>query len=195
MYSLPLVFNGFFYLNSQVVDGLLYISSLCCAATQRAGFVVENQTRHRAVREVSSKKDGMAGRGSDFSERLSLLERAFSRWDNEGRAGAGSREHPAATGAADVLPLSNAELVQLQIRVIALENLVTVLLMDSSERQLDLVREMAAYISPRSGFTQHRLTVHAAARMINLAESADHLRGLRLDRGSLDGSVDPKSQL
>ena len=137
----------------------------------------------------------MADRESDFSERLSLLERAFSQSDNECRAGAGTREHPAAAGAADVLPLSNAELVQLQIRVIALENLVTVLLMDSSERRLDLVREMAAYISPRWGYTQHRLTVHAAARMINLAESADHLRGLRLDRGSLVGTPDPASQL
>lgn len=137
----------------------------------------------------------MADRESDFSERARLLERALSRWDNEGGAGAGGREHPASTGAADAPPLSNAELVQLQIRVIALENLITVLLTDSSERQLDLIREMAAYISPRSGYTPHRLTVRAAARMISLAEAADHLRGLRFDKESLDDPSHPESQL
>ena len=40
---------------------------------------------------------------------------------------------------------SNAELVQLRIRVIALENLVIALLAEASDRQLDLAREMAAY--------------------------------------------------
>jgi hypothetical protein len=121
--------------------------------------------------------------GSQPSERARLREKAFSRWDNEGGAGAGGREHPAA-GTAEVPPLSNAELVQLQVRVIALENLLTVLLADSSEQQLDLIREMAAYISPRRGCTPHRLTVHAAARMISLAQAAGHLRGLRSDMQS-----------
>ena len=48
----------------------------------------------------------------------------------------------------------------------------------SSERQLDLAREMATYISPRPGYTPHHLTVHAAARMISLIDSAGHLRTL-----------------
>lgn len=75
-----------------------------------------------------------------------------------------------------VVQLTNAELVQLRIRVIALENLVITLLADTSERQRMLAREMANYISPRPGFTEHPLTIHAAAQMIHLVERADHFR-------------------
>jgi len=121
----------------------------------------------------------MSDAPSDSSERDRLRERAFSRWANEGGAGEGGREHPASTERhPETPPLTNAELVQLQIRVIALENLLMVLLATASDRQLDLAREMAAYISPRPGFTPHRLTVHAAARMINLVAGAGHLRAL-----------------
>ena len=128
---------------------------------------------------------------SDSSERDRLRERAFSRWDNEGGAGEGGREHPASTVMqSQAPPLANAELVQLQIRVIALENLLMVLLADASDRQLDLAREMAAYISPRPGFTPHRLTVHAAARMINLVEGAGHLRALSAAERVSDASPD-----
>jgi len=55
---------------------------------------------------------------------------------------------------------------------------VIALLAEAPDRQLDLVREMAAYISPRPGFTQHPLTVHAAAEMIDLVERALHFRGV-----------------
>lgn len=79
----------------------------------------------------------------------------------------------------DVPPLTNAELVRLQIRVIALENLVIALLTDTSDRQLDLVRETAAYISPRPGFTPHRLTIHASREMIRLVERAARFEDLR----------------
>ena len=82
-----------------------------------------------------------------------------------------SREPPS-----DVPPLTNAELVQLQIRVIALENLVIALLAQAREPQLDLARDMAAYISPRPGFTPHRLTIHAAAEMISLVDRASKFR-------------------
>lgn len=68
--------------------------------------------------------------------------------------------------------LTNAELVQLQIRVIALENLVISLLADRSDQQLESAREMAAYISPRPGYTPHRLTTHAADQMTHLVERA-----------------------
>ena len=74
--------------------------------------------------------------------------------------------------------MTNAELVKLRVRVIALENLVISLLAQSSDRQLDLVREMAAYISPRPGFTPHRLTIRAAAEMIHLVERAGHFRDI-----------------
>jgi hypothetical protein len=72
--------------------------------------------------------------------------------------------------------LTNAELVQLRVRVIALENLPIALLAEASERQLGVAREMATYILPKPGSTHHPLTVHAAARMIDLVERAGHFR-------------------
>ena len=108
--------------------------------------------------------------------------RALSRWDNEGGAIPRGVEGALAPGEApsEAPVLTNAELVQLRIRVIALENVVIALLAQAPDRQLDLVREMAAYISPRAGFTQHPLTVHAAAEMIHLVERALHFRGVML---------------
>ena len=76
----------------------------------------------------------------------------------------------------DVPQLTNTELVQLRIRVIALENLMISLLARTSDQELALVREMAAYISPRLGFTQHPMTLHAAAQMISLVERAGQFR-------------------
>lgn len=82
-----------------------------------------------------------------------------------------------ATGArAEVPPLTNAELVQLQVRMIALENLLVALLAQASEEQREMAREMAAFISPREGFTQHRLTLHAAAEIISLVDRAERFR-------------------
>ena len=121
----------------------------------------------------------MQDRETNSSERIRLRETALSRWDNEGGAGSGGRVHPSASSdgdSADVPPLTNAELVQLQIRVIALENVVMALMADASDRQLELVREMAACISPRPDHVQHRLTIHAAARMVGLVERATHFR-------------------
>lgn len=73
---------------------------------------------------------------------------------------------------AHVPTLANAELVQLQIRVIALENLVIAMLANAPLRQLELVREKAIHILPRPGFTPHRLTIAAAAEMNSLVERA-----------------------
>ncbi len=72
--------------------------------------------------------------------------------------------------------LTNAELVHLRVRVIALENLVIALLAEGSERQLAIARKMADYISPRPGFTQHPLTVHAAAQMTHSVDRAERFR-------------------
>ena len=106
-------------------------------------------------------------------------ERALARWEGEGGAGptgpdssSGYREPKAGSP-----PLTNAELVQLRVRVIALENLVIALLARTDEQQLEGIRQMAAYISPRHGFTAHRLTIHAAAEMISLVDRADQFRG------------------
>jgi len=70
-------------------------------------------------------------------------------------------------------PMTNAELVQLRIRVIALENLVIALLAEAPDRQLALAREMATYISPRNGFTPYPVTLRAADEMLSLVDRAD----------------------
>jgi hypothetical protein len=103
---------------------------------------------------------------------------ALSRWDNDGGAGPSRPQEGLISGdvQTEVPQLTNTELVQLRIRVIALENLVITLLAETSDRQLDLAREMAAYISPRPGFTHHPLTIHAAAQMIDLVDRAGHFR-------------------
>jgi len=102
---------------------------------------------------------------------------ALSRWDNDGGAVPGPKQEGLISGEVQSeSPLTNAELVQLRIRVIALENLVITLLATASERQLGLAREVAAYISPRPGFTHHPLTIHAADQMIDLIERAGQFR-------------------
>ena len=62
----------------------------------------------------------------------------------------------------------------LAIRLIALENLVIALLAGSSEYQLQLARDMVAYIEPRPGYTPHPMTLHAAAQMTHLVGRASH---------------------
>lgn len=108
-------------------------------------------------------------------------EMALSRWDNEGGAGPrGPQEGPiSAREQCEIPELTNAELVQLRIRVIALENIVISLLAEASDRQLDLIREMAAFISPRPGFTQHPLTIQAATQMINLVDRTGLFRAVK----------------
>ena len=76
----------------------------------------------------------------------------------------------------DIPELTNAELVALRIRVIALENLLISLLSTASDHQLEVAREMAGYIFPRPGFTQHPLTIHAAAHMVDLVERSLRFR-------------------
>lgn len=115
----------------------------------------------------------MSRKGRTLLERSRLRERALSRWEDEGGALVAGPQHGSAGDlAAEAPTLSNAELVQLQVRVIALENVVLALLSQASPRELELVRELAAYISPRPGFTPHRLTIHAAAQMVRLADRA-----------------------
>ncbi len=71
---------------------------------------------------------------------------------------------------------TNAELAHIRIRVIALEQMLIALLALASDRQLEVVRDMATYISPRPGYTNHPLTVHAAAQMNELLERACRFR-------------------
>ncbi len=109
-------------------------------------------------------------------QRRKLRQQALSRWDNEGGAIPALEELHA--GTPSVPPLTNAELVQLQVRVIALENLVIALLAEASDAQRELVRDMATYISPRLGFTRHPLTLHAATQMLHLMDRARHFSEL-----------------
>jgi hypothetical protein len=101
--------------------------------------------------------------------------RALSRWDNEGGATPAVPLPEPRSGAAEAPMPANgpAELGALHIRVIALENLVIALLATASDEQRAMAREMAGYISPRSGFTRHPLTIHAADHMVDLVERAD----------------------
>jgi tellurite resistance-related uncharacterized protein len=101
----------------------------------------------------------------------SQRQSALSTWEND------PRTSPDET-ATDVPELTNAELVQLRIRVIALENLVIALLAEASERQLAVARQMAACISPRPGFTHHPLTIQASAHMVGLVGRAEHFKAL-----------------
>ena len=114
----------------------------------------------------------------EFQDLSYLVRMALSRWENEGGAGCDHLDSASTPGPSqpDVPPLTNAELVQLQIRVIALENLVIALLTAATDRQLDMARDIPAYISPRPGFTPHRLTIHAAAEMTSLVKRAGHFK-------------------
>ncbi|MEO8618447.1 MAG: hypothetical protein ABI412_03695 [Sphingomicrobium sp.] len=64
----------------------------------------------------------------------------------------------------------------MRIRLITLENVVLALLAGAPESQSDLVLEMADYISPRPGFTPHRMTIEAAGQMRALVDRAAHYK-------------------
>ena len=95
----------------------------------------------------------------------------LSTWDDQGIVSALDSEAFSTPPA-----LTHAELVDLRVRVIALENLVVALLAEGSERQREVAREMAEYISPRPGFTQHPLTLHAAQQMVHSVERAERFQ-------------------
>ncbi len=101
-----------------------------------------------------------------------LRRRALSRWENEGGAITSAERETSV----DIPDLTNAELVHLRIRVIALENLMIAVLAEGSDRQRQMALDMAGYISPRPGFTQHPLTVQAAHHMTDLVHRAVHFR-------------------
>lgn len=103
---------------------------------------------------------------------------ALARWENEGGAEPdGAQQNPTWAGVRPHIPeLTNTELVQLRIRVIALENLVIALLAGVSEQPLATARGMSAHIAPRPGATNHPLTVAAAAHMDGLVVRSELFR-------------------
>ena len=94
------------------------------------------------------------------------------------RPAAESRQPPP-VATDDEPALSNAELVQLRVRVIALENMVIALMANAPQSPQAAVREMASYISPRPGYTPHALTLHAAGQMLSLVDRADRFQTLQ----------------
>ena len=108
---------------------------------------------------------------------FTLRQHALARWENEGgttisidgsRAGGAEQTH--------IPEMTNAEMVALRVRVIALENVLISLLATATDHQLKLIREMADYISPRPGFTAHPLTIHAAEHMVDLVDRSMRFR-------------------
>jgi len=115
----------------------------------------------------------------DLSAAAQLRQKALSRWDNEGGASPQGPQESLSTSerrAEHAPDVTNAEMVLLRVRLIAMENLVIALLAGASERQLELAREITGYISPRPGFTHHPLTVRAASHMGDLVERSGAFR-------------------
>src|SRR3546814_17475659 len=102
-------------------------------------------------------------------------DRAIGRWENHGGSSAGLHQQQMQTVAGEI---GDAEASNLRARLIALENLVVALLAGAPDGQSVLVREMAAYISPRPGATPHRLTVEAARNIPAPLERAAHYKSL-----------------
>lgn len=149
------------------------LDSMSCAASNRAPG--DAQAPDRGVCRACGAPTGSPAR--ERSDRSKQLQKAISRWENEG--GADGDQAPESSKSGEVqteVNLTNAELVQLQIRVIALENLVIALLAAATDQTPDLARAMATYISPRPGSTPHHLTIHAAAQMVHLVERSTLFR-------------------
>ena len=104
------------------------------------------------------------------------LEVALSIWENEGGARA-QRTQPQPAMQKEVPQSVSTELEHLRIRMIAMENLLIAMLAQAPDRQLELGCEMAAFISPRPGFSHHPRTVGAAAQMVHVLHRARHFQG------------------
>lgn len=119
----------------------------------------------------------MPSQSPDPPNDLVLRQRALARWENEGGKTL-TVDLPRAEGAeqTQIPEMTNAEIVALRVRVIALENVLLSLLATAPNNQLTLIREMADYISPRPGFTPHPLTIHAAEHMVDLVDRSTRFR-------------------
>jgi hypothetical protein len=110
---------------------------------------------------------------------------ALARWDGEGGAGPDGPQDGSQPEAehSDGTAAIHAELTRLRVRIVALENLTIALLADASPRQLGLIRDMAAFITPREGATRHAVTIQAAGQMVGLVNRAEHFREAGHDVG------------
>jgi hypothetical protein len=106
-----------------------------------------------------------------------LRQRALARWESEGGKTLPLDSPRVESAEQTQIPeMTNAEIVALRVRVIALENVLISLLATAPDHQLKLIREMADYISPRPGFTPHPLTIHAAEHMVDLVDRSTRFR-------------------
>ncbi|MFO8127182.1 hypothetical protein [Yoonia sp.] len=105
-------------------------------------------------------------------------DRALARWANEGGSGQCGRATDFASGRdeTEMPPIGDTQIGLLHVRVIALENLVIALLAAASGPQLDLARDMARIIEPRSDAAPHPLTIRAAARLTDLIERSERFQ-------------------
>lgn len=101
-----------------------------------------------------------------------LQQGALARWDNEGGALCATvlAEHR------ELPVMSNAEIVLLRVRVIALENILVAVMATGSDRQVQAARDMAELISPHPDAIQHPLTIRAAQHMDSIVHRALHIR-------------------
>ena len=113
-----------------------------------------------------------------LAARALQLREAPSQCDPNGEGHAGSQDTFVVGEVQTEVHLTNAELKQLQLRVIALENLVTALLAEASDRQLDLAGALADCIAPKQGFTPHHLTINAVRQMKHLIRRARLLKAM-----------------
>lgn len=109
-------------------------------------------------------------------EPVGLRQEPLARWDNEG----GALSTAILNASGDLPVMTNAEIVLLRVRVIALENILVAVLAEGSERQLQAARDMAETISPRPDATQHPLTIRAAQHIDNIVHRALHSRDTTL---------------
>ena len=75
-------------------------------------------------------------------------------------------------GSWDIPEPDHAELVQMRIRLITLENIVLGLLSGASDEQIDQIRKRADMIEPRPEASRHPLTELAAGDMRKFHERA-----------------------
>ncbi len=120
----------------------------------------------------------MVSEQPDQSKPLDLRERALSRWENEGGAEPEGPQHgePSEQVHPEIDRTTNTEMIQLRVRIIALENLVIALLGGATDGQLATAREMAGCLAPRPGATHHPLTIAAGKHMVDLVERADRFK-------------------
>ena len=118
------------------------------------------------------------GKDDDRLSREEIHRRVIGRWENEGGSvRTWHREIPAEENPATVAgEIGDAEAANIRVRLIAIENIIVALLASAPDDRLELIREMADFISPRPGMTPHRLTIEAARNMLAIVERAEHYR-------------------